>query len=635
MKPDGSIRRSQLLTGAGPGALVDLIDDAVIIGGLQAWSYESDTEGFIVEPRLQDRALRLLRGMPWWTAGDVRLRRPPECDDSNATRSVGIRASPFPSWFWCQNGQCRSLVHSKGLDEKGRHICTTAKGANAWPVIAVRFASSCGSGHLQDVPWQWFIHRGVQSEDAPPQSGQFCSRVGTSQRKGDPLGGDYRSALYLESIGTTGDLTDLVAGCRHCGARRGLQDLAQKGAMGRCPGRRPWLGYKATEPCTERATLVTRTATNVYFPQVVSVLSIPDPDAAVRAAVESEWSVLQAATAANLSIFRTIPQVARALDGISDSVALAEIERRQKKLPPASPTSIRETEWKALMAAPLEGPGDRPRPGELWFARRLASSGLPSFVDRVVLVHHLREVRAQIGFTRIEGVFGDAEGDIKPDVRTAPLSLDSDWIPAVEILGEGIFVHFNLTEVRDWEKRTEVKARDESFIKAYRLANLGRANPMEFPGVRYAMLHTLSHLLITAISLECGYPATAIRERIYCWRGGDTERAGILLYTGTPGSEGTLGGLVEIGRNIGRHLRSAAEQGLLCSNDPVCAQHLPDNRDERRFREGAACHGCVLIGEPSCERMNQDLDRTLVVPTVESRNAAFLRDWVGGWEPKT
>ena len=105
------------------------------------------------------------------------------------------------------------------------------------------------------------------------------------------------------------------------------------------------------------------------------------------------------------------------------------------------------------------------------------------------------------------------------------------------------------------------------------------------------------------------------------------SRAGILLYTGTPGSEGTLGGLVEIGRDIVRHLRRAVETNLLCSNDPVCASHLPDGAEEGRHREGAACHGCLYIAEPSCERMNRDLDRAFVVPTVADEGAAFLGDW--------
>ena len=136
------------------------------------------------------------------------------------------------------------------------------------------------------------------------------------------------------------------------------------------------------------------------------------------------------------------------------------------------------------------------------------------------------------------------------------------------------------------------------------------------------MRHSLAHLLIQQVAIECGYAATAISERIYTGPLGH----GILLYTGTTGSEGTLGGLVAVGRRIEPILLRALEDGRLCSNDPVCAQHEPNDPHEDRHLHGAACHGCLLIAEPSCERRNELLDRALVVPTVASPDAAFFAD---------
>jgi hypothetical protein len=98
----------------------------------------------------------------------------------------------------------------------------------------------------------------------------------------------------------------------------------------------------------------------------------------------------------------------------------------------------------------------------------------------------------------------------------------------------------------------------------------------------------------------------------------------ILLYTGTTDAEGTLGGLVEVGRRIQEHVETALEIGRLCSNDPVCAQHDPQNEHEYRFLHGAACHGCLLIAETSCEQHNDFLDRSLVVPTVENLGIEFF-----------
>ena len=122
--------------------------------------------------------------------------------------------------------------------------------------------------------------------------------------------------------------------------------------------------------------------------------------------------------------------------------------------------------------------------------------------------------------------------------------------------------------------------------------------------------------------MECGYPASSIRERIYAI---PELGYGVLLYTGSSDAEGTLGGLVQVGRRIHDHVRNALEMGELCSNDPVCAQHDPPNPHEHRFLHGAACHGCLLIAETSCEQQNEFLDRALVVPTVERSGIEFFR----------
>jgi hypothetical protein len=136
------------------------------------------------------------------------------------------------------------------------------------------------------------------------------------------------------------------------------------------------------------------------------------------------------------------------------------------------------------------------------------------------------------------------------------------------------------------------------------------------------MLHSFSHLLITAVALECGYPASSIRERIYAI---PNVGFGILIYTASPGAEGTLGGLVQAGRRIANRVRTALELGQLCSNDPVCAQHDPSNRLEHRHLHGAACHGCLLIAETSCEQQNDFLDRALVTPTVQNQRSEFFQ----------
>lgn len=636
-RPDGAIRRSQILTRAGPGAPVDLVDSAVVISGLEAWRYASDHEGFLDEPRLEVAAHRLLLATDSWNRGRPRLRQPPDCDDNDAWVGRGIGAVEFPSWFVCQSHKCRSIVHWRGLNEKRRHTCSSDHAAD-FPVVPLRFVAACPRGHLTDVYWHGFIHRGVREEGVGDDEPKFihCRRRPGSGWAEDLYPDSWNADLYMISVGVTGDMADYVVGCRRCGATRGLQDLSVPRVLGMCQGWRPWLGHLANESCEHHARLLIRTASNAYFPQNISVLSIPDSAEGLKRLVGEHWAHLEEVrTAEDLSQCLRFVKTARGLAEFDEARVLDEIRRRRDHLPEdANP--IREAEWQALMEAPAEISGELPRRDEAWVARRAEGLALPPFVDRVVLVHALREVRAQVGFTRLEGQPGDAEGDFALDGQTtAALSLNTEWIPAVEILGEGVLIAFDEAEVRRWEARPEVQARDEAFRRALKAANESRGQEVPYPGIRLILLHSLSHLLITEISLACGYPASSIRERLYCHRDEDPDeassiarsRAGILLYTGTPGSEGTLGGLVEEGRNIVDHLRRAARSAMLCSNDPICAQHDPQGLEEGREREGAACHACLLIAEPSCERMNRDLDRAVVVPTVDSAALSFLGNW--------
>ncbi|RYZ64057.1 MAG: DUF1998 domain-containing protein, partial [Proteobacteria bacterium] len=238
-------------------------------------------------------------------------------------------------------------------------------------------------------------------------------------------------------------------------------------------------------------------------------------------------------------------------------------------------------------------------------------------------------VRVQMSFSRLDSVSPNFQGEFDPEagVKPAVLTLpngNEKWLPAAEVRGEGVFVELDPDAVRKWEERDAVKARAALLEKAFEVEDQG-----EFPGVRFFLLHSLAHLFLTAVSLECGYAASAIRERIYCGRSEENgpDMAAIMLTTGTTGSEGTLGGLVEEGRRLRHHLREAWELGRLCSNDPVCAAHDPSSPSSDRRTEGAACHGCLYIAECSCERFNRFLDRALVVPTIgNDPELAFFRE---------
>ena len=248
------------------------------------------------------------------------------------------------------------------------------------------------------------------------------------------------------------------------------------------------------------------------------------------------------------------------------------------------------------------------------------------YLHRVLLLERLREVNALLGFTRVEA----PEESDDPSERPQMASLSRrrpDWVPANQVHGEGIFLQFNEEALVAWESLVAVQQVDQMLRGGHTgWRNSRHLDPhVGYPGIRYAMLHTLSHLLIRELALECGYNAASIRERIYADTTGDSPQAGILIYTAAADSDGTLGGLVDLGKpeSLGRLLEQALSRSKVCSSDPLCSEHDPE---KDRSLHGAACHACSLVAETSCERGNRYLDRSLLVPTLERTDAAFFKD---------
>jgi len=598
VQPEGKLRRSQLITAYGPGAMVDLIDDAVVIGGLDFW--QGDGMRVLAESRLcaSLNARRRAQGLPELRT-DAPFREPPKGDDQQPRRGSGIRAVEFPAWFVCQNPACRALVQAwHGLERKGGHYLHRCDDRKSGAIcVPVRFVAACSRGHLEEFPWIWFVHEG-----------EHCNMP----------------RLVFDE-GASGDFADIVVRCRTCRKRRKFSNA--RASLPSCKGERPWLGEEGDEPgCPEELRLLVRTASDAYFALVESALSIPPmKELALREAIDREWTILQVAIPENLSAFRGIPSVRSALEGWSDAEVLDAVAARRAGTP-LEHGPVRTAEFKQFVGAPDEVAGRLAAPGDAFFATRVRRDpALPTEIERVVLAHKLREVRAQVGFTRLLPTSSDLQGEYT--VVPAALGLQTDWLPASEVKGEGIFVRLDEEALHRWETSEAVRAREDQLRAGFATWSAPMKDPPAFPGARFYLLHSLSHLLITALSLECGYAASAIRERIYCSLPDEpTPMAGILLATGSSGTEGTLGGLVEQGRHLARHLRAAWDLGALCSNDPVCGHHSPAREQTGRLLEGAACHGCLFIAECSCERFNQYLDRALVVPTLGCDPAwAFFR----------
>ncbi|AUB85697.1 DUF1998 domain-containing protein [Candidatus Thiodictyon syntrophicum] len=588
-----TLRASQVITTFGPGAMVDLPDASVLIAGLDHWQYDPSQLAVIDEPRLLTKLADQLG------RSGLTLRAPPPASDRPQGFRPDIVAWRFPEWFIVQDAELtaaghrrRRLVHANALDG-GRFRGDDRKNKS---VVPIRFVHACIMGHIGDIDWPAFVH-------------------GTA--------GCHRE-LWIEERGTSGDLDAVFIICA-CGESRSVSQAARRDlkALGHCNGDRPWLGAGNREPCGELNRLLTRTASHAYFAQLMSVISIPDTRSPVDEVARSLWDdfLSDVETLAELQKVRMRPTPAARLAGIDDAAVMASIDRIRNGAS-GSPRSVKEVEFEALTEAKDELGSDKP--GGHFYARTLPAAHwqgpATQSIERVVLVHRLREVVAQVGFTRFEAAGPDIDGELDLGVKSAALAADASWLPAVENHGEGIFLQFKAELIDTWLKRQAVIDRGTVLQAGFALWKRDHEQSnREFPGLPYILLHSLSHLLLTAVSLECGYPASSLRERVYARPG----RYGILIYTGSPDAEGILGGLVQAGRDTPRHLRRAIELAALCSNDPVCAYHHPALHDHQPLN-GAACHGCLLIAETSCEQRNEFLDRALVTATVGALGAEFF-----------
>ena len=387
-KAHGQIRRGQVITTYGPGALIDMPRHSAIVGGLETWPKTADLDE-ILEPRLAGK-LKIMTGV-----AQPKLFMPPPDTNDPREPAKGIGAWRFPEWFVVQERsgagereRSRRLVHRKALDEKGRY--------DDRQVVATRFVRACPKGHVDDLDWYRFVH-GVED--------------------------NCRRQLWLDERGTSGDLGDLVVRCE-CGKSRGLHEatVIELNPLGTCRGARPWLGKNTNEDCKLPSCLLIRTASNAYFPQVMSVLSLPDRGTAVGTVVAQLWDDLQIVDGLNdLAILKKKPKVAEKLAPFSDTEVLEAIY--ELKSGTAGERPVKQVELEAMVAAP-EGFGEDVPVDPNFHARRLPDrawrhSERSDGIEAVIQLHRLREVLALVGFTRFEAEVPDIDGEYETDVERA------------------------------------------------------------------------------------------------------------------------------------------------------------------------------------------------------------------------
>ena len=656
MSKKNNVRSSQLLSPFGVGQIVNFPKElSLMVCGLNLWD-EKIKQGEInrgidsidkrelhfSEPRLE-KVLDVeyfVKPFEYKTAG-------------NKNNYLQIPAVRFPGWHYCTNHKCgrMTLVPLSQADEKIECIsCWDGKSKYKWKMNPVRFVAACPKGHIQDVPFKEWVHNGVVPNDGKQHEISYHTGGGS----GD-LGSIYIKCTCGERRSLAGLMNirkDDVSVFDSALARIGLNkeddqkfdsqnsNDKSKNPLGQfCKGHKPWLGIegiKNAKDCNNHLQVLIRGASNVHFSEIQSAIYLPSSSEdsneyvnkvidekgieALRDYYETEKSgtpILSIILSDHSFVKIGLISKEELLSGVIAELSLEDPEKEDLELAPE--LKLRVEEYNYILKGRDSENSDLKALVKT-FAGYDDQAILEKYFDCVVLIEKLKETRVFKGFSRINPM----NETVKRDLSSKPVK----WLPAVEVYGEGIFLKFNDEIVDDWLK--EHGPKHEGIIKRYHFSMLKRRPQDEPKNINpfFVVMHTFAHLLIKKLCFDCGYGSSSLREKLYFSDDPESRMNGILIYTSSGDSEGSLGGLVRQGNkaNLGPLIKNAIAEAEWCSADPVCSDIGKTNGQGPDNVNGAACHNCCIVPETSCEEFNMLLDRTTVIGSLEDKETGFFDD---------
>ncbi|MFI5981991.1 DrmB family protein [Streptomyces sp. NPDC051555] len=635
----GSARPSSLLYTYGPGSIMDLPQFTVMPTGLddweQIWRRRDSLPPTIHAPRLRDAVRKMLR------SPDVQLRphpwQPKKNSRSAEGNDLGVPARVFPQWLRCTG--CDMLGMLSQFDYKNTHPfrtdlagfehakCTGRSGnpsrkAMRRTAIPARYLLACADGHLDEFPYELWVHHG-----------QPCTKA-------------EMPALKMVDR-TAGKGASAMIKCASCDMQRPMNEAqgeAGKDKLPRCRGRHPHLDAFEPGGCGKDTRLMLVGASNLWFPATQSIIVMPESQ---KEEADDLADRIRITLGDKLGKYRQhLDMIRDLLEGRVDVTALSDHELQAiletASAPQATPEELEEElrdwdpvdllvpEWRYLLPD-IDGKRVEDLKSGLTLATRQRGEQLQPEVTRVLAVEKLRKVNALVGFTRIDDM--DRVGDLPR--RLAPLTRTPrpTWTVATEDRGEGIFLQLDEDRVAAWEKRigdtslwqAHREAHQRNFERRFSETAVHVPADSRLKPPRYWLVHTFAHILIRELALTCGYSAASLSERLYAWPAaeGREPAAGLLICTTASDSDGTLGGLVQLSdpTRLQRVVAGALRKARRCSSDPVCSTRTP--RTPEDFLHGAACHCCVMASETSCERANRFLDRRFLTDLPGSNLGYF------------
>lgn len=616
------IRRSQLISPWGVGQMINFPkDESLMVAGLDLWEDKfrtiSEPEEFKVqEPRLAKRL------------GVKDFRLPPDFRDPEpgvTNPSLKIPFIRFPRWHyctWCGHMEKISFYSSQKptcsfLSDNPKRSCSNLSPNRRRKLIPVRFIAICPHGHIQDFPFMEWVHGSTPTE------------------------GNHQ--LRLRAGRSSGALSGIEITCS-CGAHKTMAGAFNEAALHKtgvdCSGDRPWLGEEAernnTQHCGQHLVVVQKGASNVYFSQIRSSIYLPQWEKSVDRrlveVLEKNWGFLTTGMENGNFQKMRFELVAERNFAEDKKEFYTEklLEAATKRLTSAdnsitddSEEKYRKMEYDAILS---EAGGENQ---DFYVTKIMAdiyddaetggtiSKGFTS----IGLLHKLRETRAFVGFSR--WIPDDGKSlEVRKDFIKLGKSIT--WLPAVVVRGEGVFFEFNEKLLNVWAAKKEVIDRIKKLSDNYNQERLKRGQKARIIIPQFILIHTFAHLVINQFSYECGYGSSALRERIYCNLESQTNiMNGVLIYTASGDSEGSLGGLVRQGKpgNLETIVYNAIENARWCSSDPICIDTKGQGPNSCNL---AACHNCALLPETCCEESNMLLDRATLIGTLDNPSIGYF-----------
>ena len=595
-----SVRAAQAVLQYGVGAMVDFPDQTLVTAAPEYWNGTR---------RIYDDRFSKALGVDYFAL------------------PTSVAYTRFPEWYFCP--KCRKFQPLKKWQSDYRktqnqtvleldpymveHMqCPKCK----QDLVVARIVTVCQEGHLNDFPWVKWVH--AKSKKAVCAHPELQFKTGAS--------------------GTEG-LEGLSISCA-CGAFATLKGAFDKDCFEKlekesggisflCEGNHPFRHTK--DQCGCHPKTVQRGASSVYFPVVHSSLVIPPYADRLNSRIEQSHAFEDCITIiADEDPSDRIDTIRKRITKWAERIALeigaskTDVEKiLSRKWLEGSPTvvDVSSIQYRLEEYTALTGEIGADADSMLGdFSREemdIAEYSIPH-IKAISLIDKVRVVNALTGFSRIRPAL-----DATDKGFVCVKEPSTNWYPAYEVRGEGIFIEFNQDDIEAWiREKPIVLERAELLSSNYAASFIGQNHPRAITP-KFVMLHTMSHLLISQLSFECGYSIASLSERLYCSEESDGRKmAGIFIYTASGDSEGTLGGLVRQGRPdaFPRVFKKAISSAKTCSNDPVCILSRGQGRDSLNL---AACHACGLLPETCCEERNAFLDRGMIIGTYDYPNIGF------------